>query len=86
VNASNLCDPRLVWQKLTPALTTYNVPGSHETMIRPPHVPVLTAQLSQCVNAARARIENKRLAGSHGSELAGSACAKAETLIFNGQR
>jgi acetoacetyl-CoA synthetase len=52
VNASNLCDPRRVWRKLTPALTTYNVPGSHETMIRPPHLPVLAAQLSQCVNAA----------------------------------
>ena len=56
VNASNLCDPRRVWRKLTPALTTYNVPGSHETMIRPPHLPVLAAQLSQCVNAACARI------------------------------
>jgi acetoacetyl-CoA synthetase len=54
VNASNLCDPRRVWRKLTPALTTYDVPGSHVTMIRPPHLPVLAARLSQCINAARA--------------------------------
>ena len=54
VNASNLCDPRRVWRKLTPALTIYDVPGSHMTMIRPPHLPALAAQLSQCVNAARA--------------------------------
>ena len=89
VNASNLCDPRRVWRKLSPALTTYNVPGSHETMIRPPQLPVLAAQLSQCVNAACARTENTRLvqcARSHGVELAGSASAKAATLMFNGQR
>ncbi|MHB8722216.1 MAG: acetoacetate--CoA ligase [Steroidobacteraceae bacterium] len=61
VNASNLCDPRRVWRKLTPALTIYDVPGSHMSMIRPPHLPVLAAQLSQCVNAARARVENARL-------------------------
>ena len=54
VNASNLCDPRRVWRKLTPALTIYDVPGSHMTMIRPPHLSALAAQLSQCVNAARA--------------------------------
>jgi acetoacetyl-CoA synthetase len=55
VNASNLCDPRLVWRKLTHALTIYDVHGSHMTMIRPPHLPVLAAQLSQCLNVARAQ-------------------------------
>jgi acetoacetyl-CoA synthetase len=54
LNASSLCDPRRVWRNLTPALTIYDVPGNHMTMIRPPHLPVLAAQLSQCVNAARA--------------------------------
>jgi thioesterase domain-containing protein len=42
-------------------LTIYDVPGSHMTMIRPPNLPVLAAQLSQCVSAARARVENGRL-------------------------
>jgi acetoacetyl-CoA synthetase len=56
VDASNLCDPRRVWRKLTPALTIYDVPGSHMTMIRPPHLPVLAARLSCCVNAARAAL------------------------------
>ncbi len=55
VNASNLGDPRHIWRKLTPALTTYDVPGNHLTMIRPPHLPVLAARLSQCVNAARVK-------------------------------
>jgi acetoacetyl-CoA synthetase len=58
VNASSLCDPRRVWRNLTPALTIYDVPGDHLTMIRPPHLPVLAAQLSQCVNAARADIDD----------------------------
>ena len=63
VNASNLCDPRRVWRKLTPALTIYDVPGSHMTMIRPPHLPALAAQLSQCVNAAYARTDARAAVG-----------------------
>jgi acetoacetyl-CoA synthetase len=70
VNASSLCDPRRVWAKLTPALTTYDVPGNHMTMIRPPHLPVLAAQLSQCVNAARAdrNLSPCRVSGSRKAE------------------
>jgi thioesterase domain-containing protein len=55
VNASNLCDPRLVWRKLTHALTIYDVPGSHVTMIHPPHLQVLAARLSRCVTIGAAR-------------------------------
>jgi acetoacetyl-CoA synthetase len=58
LNASNLGDPRRVWRKLTSELTTYDVPGSHMTMIRPPHLPMLAARLSRCVNAAHARMDD----------------------------
>jgi acetoacetyl-CoA synthetase len=52
---STLCDPRRVWEPLSPSLTLIDVPGNHVTMIRPPFLATLAERLSACVDAARAK-------------------------------
>lgn len=54
---SSLCDPRLVWGRLTPRLEVRDVPGDHRSIIRPPNLEVLARQLSECVDEALRRIE-----------------------------
>lgn len=49
---SVLCDPLLVWRRLTPALEVHDVPGNHRSMIRPPHLASLALSLSDCLQQA----------------------------------
>jgi thioesterase domain-containing protein len=51
---STLCDPRRVWESLSPSMTLIDVPGNHMTMIRLPFLATLAERLSACVDAARA--------------------------------
>jgi acetoacetyl-CoA synthetase len=53
---SSLCDPRLVWRRLTPQLEVRDVPGDHRSIIRPPHLEILARELSACVDAALRRL------------------------------
>jgi acetoacetyl-CoA synthetase len=51
---STLCDPRRVWEPLSPSMTLIDVPGNHVTMIRPPFLATLAERLTACVDATRA--------------------------------
>ena len=57
---STLCDPRRVWESLSPSMTLIDVPGNHMTMIRLPFLATLAERLSACVNAARANGVGRR--------------------------
>jgi acetoacetyl-CoA synthetase len=46
---SSQCDPALLWRDFAPQVRLCNVSGSHESMLRPPHVSVLADTLSECL-------------------------------------
>jgi amino acid adenylation domain-containing protein len=53
-------DPKLGWDKLAD-VDVFQIPGTHETMIREPHVHVLAGQLTQCL----ARVQAMPLGQAH---------------------
>jgi acetoacetyl-CoA synthetase len=49
---SSQCDPALLWRDFAPQVRLCNVSGSHESMLRPPHVSALADTLSECLREA----------------------------------
>jgi thioesterase domain-containing protein len=45
------CDPLSIWKRKIADLDLINVPGTHGTMIRKPHVNTLAEKISSCLQA-----------------------------------
>ena len=49
-----LKEPALGWNELSSTIDIHVVPGNHMTMMAPPHVQVLAAQLLSCLEQVQA--------------------------------
>jgi thioesterase domain-containing protein/acyl carrier protein len=60
-SSGEIADPTFGWRNFTDQVEVIPVPGTHRTMVYPPHVSTLAERLSECLSRTRMRVKTATL-------------------------